>query len=263
MKTQITLWLLTAILSVGLAPQGLGSTNVTVAVSPAGWRVVAPGFGEDQPRPFNYPSGLELALLMESRDQPIVKINAADCALTALTDNRGTALLRERSPFHLRPTISPDGRRAMLEIRAGAPARGAVEITASGEVSLVVGGKIKTYEAKDASLVKGPVAAEGLKASLLEVGRWGSAGTRLNIRIEGKAAAFWQGITFLGTDGKPLSATFQGQGLVFYGAGEAVQIREVSYVVPSETKMATIQFNVWSETDVLRVPFHFTTGIGL
>jgi hypothetical protein len=267
MKTQCSCLLLTSIFTIGLAVQGRCDTNATVKITPVGLRVVAAGFGDEQPRPFNYPSKMEIALLIESADKPIVNISGKDCILTRLTDNRGTDLSSTRSSFSLNAEISSDGKRSILEISSAPPAHGATEITTSGQITFLVGKKSKIYEAKDAPLVKGPIAVEGLKASIGEVGKtpWGPAGTRLKLRIDGRASSLLEHVAFLDKDGKPMSAKFEGLGSASYTSGDNYDgtFRELYYILPPDTKTATLQFGVWDETESLKVPFEFITGLGL
>ena len=210
---------------------------------------------------------MTVSLLVESSDKPIISISGKDCLLTRLTDNRGTVLSTERSAFKLNPEISSDGKRSILEISIAPPTRGATEITASGQLTFNVGKKTKTYELKDAPLVKGPLGVDGLKVSIGEIGKsmWGAAGTQLKLRIDGRASSLVEHIAFLDKAGKPLPATFQMLGSVgnSSGDGDAGKFREMYYALPPDSTNATLRFAIWDETETIKVPFEFTTGLGL
>lgn len=258
---------LTSLVAFGLTMHGHSETNATVKIRPAGLRVIAAGFGDEHPRPFNYPSGMTIALLVESIDKSIVSLHTQDCSLTRLADNRGKVLSSEASYFNLGLEIGLDGKRAIIEIHAAPPSPGATEITATGQIAFVVGKKAKTYEVKDAPLVKGPIAIEGLKVSVGEVGKalWGAAGTRLRLRIDGRASFLVEHIAFLDKTDKPLPARFEGLGSASYSSADNGEhsFREVYYLLPPNTTTATLQFRIWDETEPLKVPFAFTTGLGL
>ncbi len=246
-----------------------GETNAHVKITPVGFLSVAAGFGNESPRPFNCDSQLKMALLVESNDRSIVDISAKECALTLLRDNRGTTLQpRLNPPFTLCPgQSSPDGRRFIVEIDATPPAHGATDISAAGRITFVVGKTARTYAAKNISLVKGKIPVEGVKASITDVGKtdWCAAGTRLSLRIDGLASWRLERIAFVDRDGQVIPAKFSGVGLVHYplSGNYEVSYRTMGYVLPPETTTATIHFSIWEETELLEVPFAFTTGLGL
>lgn len=239
-------------------------TNTPIRVSVDGLRIVAKGFGNnDELRPFNYPSGTSISLLVESTGVDIISLNVTKSRVDSVKDDRGADLTGSRVNYSGGFEITDDSKRTRFDIQCFTPpTRGATIITLAGSINLTLGRRPKSHEVKGVKLVKGPLDVNGLKASITEIEAMPAGkGMQLSVRVSGKSTTLVKSIQFLGEVRHPISGRRGNSALI--DGREDVSYRNFEFLIPSVTESATFQFDVFSETEVLNVPFQFSIGLGL
>jgi hypothetical protein len=121
----------------------------------AGVRVVDPPYGDSlRMAPFSVlRSGMSVALLVRSRDEPIAAIDREESRLDYLTDQYGTNLLRlgrslvavpKTKPIGV-PTVSRDRRAALVHLHGeGVPGENSSVVRAAGTLIVLTGRNLRT-----------------------------------------------------------------------------------------------------------------------
>lgn len=253
----------------GAAPALLAQARQKPAAKPAasaapeilvgGIRVVGPGYGNNRSeiRPFMEEPGTAVALIIKMpAGAGIIDLDEDDCALDVMTDDVGTDLL-EHAEYGSFPKTSDDGTVGMIEVesnlRPGAGAKainveGTLVFTSSTGVKPVKVAKVKfengfAMKVGDGTITFAEISTEGENPS------FSLAMTRAQL----------QGIKevrFFDAKGEAIPAQRTSSG---YFNDEA----SISYSLESPTTPAAVEFDMWQNLKVEKVPYKVSATLSL
>jgi hypothetical protein len=240
------------------APQPQPPSNPP-QVSAIGLRVVGPGLGANgtELRPFNESPGTVVVLAVQpSGGSGIVDIDSRGGKVDAFADDKGQSLLEEGrvGPF---PKVAEDGSVAMVEVEVRArPSAGAASVTAQGTLSMTLAAGSKPVRASGVRLESGHAFKVGTAAMTIGEAKVEEESTRITFGLARSVLTTIREVRFFDAKNAPIEARRSGSGYMNEKAN-------LDYEAKTKDKTVTIEFELWQNLRVVKVPFNVQVGLGV
>jgi hypothetical protein len=228
-------------------------------VSAVGLRVVGPGLGANgsELRPFNESPGTVVVLAIQaSKGGGIVEIDSHAGKVDAFTDDKGQSLLEEGrvGPF---PKIAEDGSAAIVEVEVRArPSAGAASVTVQGSLAVMIANGSKPVRAANVKLESGQAFKVGTAAMTVGEAKVEEDATKITFGLTRTVLNTIRDVRFFDAKNAPIEARRTGSGYMNEKAS-------LDYEAKTKDKVATIEFELWQNPRVIKVPFNVQAGLGV
>lgn len=252
----------------GGAPKGGARPPATPPAAPAaalpqvtavGLRVVGVGLGANgsELRAFNERPGTTVALAIQAPPGAgIVEIDSHAGKLDAFSDDKGTSLLEEGrvGPF---PKIADDGSAALVELEVQArPSAGAVSVNAQGSLSMTLANGSKPQKIPNVKLEANKALKVGAATITITDSKVDGDSTRVTFGLTRTVMNTLRNVRFLDAKGAAIESRRTSSGYMNDKA-------ELEYSLQSKDTVVAVEFDVWQNPRVVKVPFNIQTGLGM
>jgi len=203
---------------------------------------------------------LTLAVLLEAPGKGIISLDLENSELGRLEDDAGTDLDGEFWPF---PKISEDQQMVRFEIHGGkAPATGAREIHAAGEVKLITAGERQTTKSEPLQLKEDTEVAidDKLDFTVGKVGKpnWGDAALSVELKFDRDIPEIAE-VRFLDADGKAIETKPGGSSRsAFFNKVSVTR----SFNLDRKVDLVFLEIDRWTDIEEKILPFELKVGLG-
>jgi len=241
------------------APQAQTPPSNPPQVSAIAIRVVGPGLGANgsELRPFNESPGTVVVLAVQAaKGSGIVEIDSRGGKVESFTDDKGQNLLEEGRIGSF-PKVAEDGSVAMVEVEVRArPSTGATAVTAQGTLSMMLAAGSKATRAAGVKLETGATFKVGTAALTVSEAKVEEESTRITFGLTRTMLTTIKEIRFFDTKNAPIEARRSGSGYMNEKAN-------LDYEAKTKDKTVTIEFELWQNPRVVKVPFTAQVGLGV
>jgi hypothetical protein len=228
-------------------------------VSPIAVRVVGPGLGANgsELRPFNESPGTVVVLAVQaSKGSGIVEIDSRGSKVDSFADDKGQSLLEEGRIGSF-PKVAEDGSVAMVEVEVRArPSTGSAAVTAQGTLAIMLAAGSKPTRAAAVKLESGQTFKVGTATLTVSEAKVEEESTRITFGLTRTMLTTIKEIRFLDAKGAPIEARRAGSGYMNEKAN-------LDYEAKTKDKSVTIEFEMWQNPRVVKVPFNVQVGLGV
>ncbi|MCW8129459.1 MAG: hypothetical protein KIS92_03665 [Planctomycetota bacterium] len=232
--------------------------------------IAAPREGEpDDFRAFSMFPGTTVALAVPYPAGGIVEVDTQSSKIAEFADDTGFDLLNApqiskwaSSGFDGLPAISPDGKRALVEVKAHAiPKTGAKSLRVAGELTMRVATEKKTFTSalvavkEGAKIDAGPIPFTITRPQKAKNGQWTYS---ITLKAERNVNILSE-VRFLDESGKPLE-TWRGGGMRS-GWGDHWNV-EMEYLFKQPLTNVKAELTYWMDLKDVKVPFRAQAGVG-
>lgn len=229
-------------------------------VSAVAIRIVGPGFGANgtELRPFNEQPGTVVVLAIQApRGSGIVDVDNHASKLEGFADDKGVSLLEEGRVGSF-PKVAEDGSAALVEIEVRArPSGGAASVTAQGTLAMTLSSGAKPVRAAGVRLA--PDQTFKLGSNTLTIGEVKAEeeeGTRVAFGLTRTLLNSIREVRFFDAKNAAIEARRVGSGYMNERA-------HLEYVLKTKDKTATVEFELWQNPRLVKVPFSVQAGLGV
>jgi hypothetical protein len=241
------------------APQPQTPPSSLPQVSAVAVRVVGPGLGANgsELRPFNESPGTAIVLAVQaSKGSGIVEIDSRGSKVESFTDDKGQSLLEEGRIGSF-PKVAEDGSVAMVEVEVRArPSTGSAAVTAQGTLAIMLAAGSKPTRASAVKLESGQTFKVGTATLTVSEAKVEEESTRITFGLTRTMLTTIKEIRFLDAKGAPIEARRAGSGYMNEKAN-------LDYEAKTKDKSVTIEFEMWQNPRVVKVPFNVQVGLGV
>ncbi len=222
-------------------------------------RVVGVGLGANgsELRAFNERPGTAVALAIQAPPGTgIVEIDAHASKLDAFSDDKGQSLLEEGRVGSF-PKIAEDGSAALVEIEVQArPSVGAASVTAQGSLTMTLAGGSKPQRLPNIRLEANRPLKLGTATITITDATTEEESTKITFGLTRQVMNTIRTVRFFDAKSAPIEARRTGSG---YFNDKA----EMGYSAKTTEKVVSVEFDVWQNLRVVKVPFTIQAGLGL
>ena len=228
-------------------------------VSAVGIRVVGPGLGANgsELRPFNESPGTVVVLgIQAAKGAGIVEIDSHAGKLDAFADDKGQSLLEEGrvGPF---PKVAEDGSAAIVEVEVRArPAAGAASVTVQGSLAMTIAAGSKPVRATNVKLESGQAFKVGTAAMTIGEAKVDEESTKITFGLTRTVLSTIRDVRFFDAKNAPIESRRSGSGYMNEKAS-------LDYEAKTKDKAVTIEFELWQNPRLVKVPFNVQAGLGV
>ena len=228
-------------------------------VSAAGIRVVGPGLGANgsELRPFNEAPGTVVVLAIQApRGNGIVEVDNHASKLDAFSDDKGQSLLEEGRMGSF-PKVAEDGSAALVEVEVRArPSAGAASVTVQGSVSMTLAAGSKPVRAAGVRLETGQTFKVGATTMTVGEAKVEDESTKITFGLPRSVLITIREVRFFDAKNAPIESRRTGSG---YFNEKAT----LEFDAKTKDKTATVEFELWQNSRVVKVPFNVLVGLGV
>lgn len=228
-------------------------------VSAVGLRVVGPGLGANgsELRPFNESPGTVVVLAIQAgKGGGIVDIDSHAGKVDAFTDDKGQSLLEEGrvGPF---PKVAEDGSAAIVEVEVRArPSAGSASVTVQGSLAMTVANGSKPVRATNVKLQTDYAFKLGTAAMTIGEVKVDEDATKITFGLTRTVLNTIREVRFFDAKNAPIESRRAGSGYMNEKAS-------LDYEAKTKDKTVTIEFELWQNPRVIKVPFNVQAGLGV
>jgi hypothetical protein len=247
----------------GAAPRPAAAAPAAAATPPQvtaiAIRVVGPGLGANgsELQPFHESAGTAVALAVQAaRGSGIVEVDSHAGKLDVFTDDKGQSLLEEGrvGPF---PKVAEDGSVAMVEVEVRArPSAGAASVTVQGTLAMTVAAGSKPVRAANVKLQTDFAFKVGTAAMTIGEVKVEEDSTKITFGLTRTVLSTIREVRFFDAKNAPIESRRSGSGYMNEKAS-------LDYEAKTKDKTVTIEFELWQNPRVIKVPFNVQAGLGL
>ncbi len=242
-----------------------------------GVRIVSDGYGGTgmgSLQPFNSFTGTSVSCQAILPQGGIIKFDKDNSRLDKFVDNVGTNLKNDqnssgdgfgmmRSGFGMMHPISSDKKAILFELNGpDLPAKKATSIKASGYITLKTATKKKTFKIDHFALKVGSKAEfSGMQLAIAEIGKsvWGDSGVSVVFTSSSDISKIAD-VGFYNSKGEQIKSSRAGTSVQTLGNKKTYQI---TYSIQKQPDTVNLSITCWEDMKAVKIPFHFTTSIGL
>jgi len=243
------------------------SSKGTIEVK--GIKLVSDGYGTDidSLKPFNSFKGTSVSCLVTLPEGGIIKFDEDNSSLDKFVDNLGTNLKNDQIPIGsgigMMSQISSDRKAVMFEINGlNLPDKKATSINASGYVSLITATNKKPFQIDSVTLKVGSkVEFSDIQLEINKIGKpiWGDGVVSVIFSSSSDISKI-ANIQFYDSKGKIIKSSSEGSGIQIFDDKKTYEIAYNLQKHPDTLKMSII---CWEDMQTIKVPFNFTSSVGL
>ena len=222
-------------------------------------RVTGLGLGANgtELKPFNESPGTSVALAVEApKGSGIVEVDDDGSKLEAFTDDKGQNLMEEArvGPF---PHVTQDGSAALVEVEVRArPSAGASSVSVQGALAMTLAGGSKPFRAANVKLDAGQTFKIGTTTLTISDPKAEDDETTFTVNLPRSLLTSIREVHFFDAKNEPIEGRRTGSGYFNEKA-------ELELAVKSKEKVLTIEFDLWQNLKLTKVPFSIEAGLGV
>lgn len=228
-------------------------------VSAIGLRITGLGLGANgsELKPFNESPGTNLVLGVKApKGSGIVAVDDDTSKIDAFSDDKGQSLLEEARVGSF-PKVAEDGSAAMVEIEVRArPSAGAASLTAQGTLAMMLSPGSKPVRAANVKLEAAQTFKMGTTTLTISDPKSEEESTRFTVNLPRSLLTNIRQIRFFDAKNAPVEAER-------HGSGYFNEKAELELEAKTKDKTITIEFELWQNPKVTKVPFNVQVGLGV
>ena len=221
----------------------------------------------DSLKPFNSFKGISVSCLVTLPQGGIVKFDQDNSSLDKFVDNLGTNLKNDQIPIGsgigMMSEISSDRRAVMFEINGlNLPDKKATSINASGYVAIKRATDKRAIKIDGVALKVGScVEVSDHRLEITRIGKpiWGD-GVVSVVFSSGSDISKIANIQFYNSKDDIITSTKEGSGSQTL---DQKKTYEIAYSLQQQVDTLNLSIVCWEDMQIIKIPFHFTSSVGL